>query len=129
MDKYELLLGGEWEKSHGGKYETAINPSNGNAVALYASADKTDTNKAVDLAREAFERGDWSQLSIGKRAAVLKKATKIMKERSEDLAQLEMAKKKSSRIVVSALELAAVRIQRAFPALGSREDNCRERKS
>jgi acyl-CoA reductase-like NAD-dependent aldehyde dehydrogenase len=91
LDKYELLLGGEWEKSHGGKYETAMNPSNGTAVALYASADKTDTNKAVDLGREAFERGEWSQLSVGKRAAVLKKATEIMKERSDELAQLEMA--------------------------------------
>jgi acyl-CoA reductase-like NAD-dependent aldehyde dehydrogenase len=91
MDKYELLLGGEWEKSHSGKYETAIDPSSGNPVALYASADKVDTNRSVEIARDAFERGAWSRLSLESRASVLRKATELMKERSEELAHLEMA--------------------------------------
>jgi len=91
LDKCGLLLGGAWEKPHSGNYESATNPSNGNVVALYASADKTDTQKAIDMAREAFERGEWSQLPLNKRAVLLKKATEIMKKRAEELAQLEMA--------------------------------------
>jgi len=91
LDRYELLLGGEWEKSHNERYGTAMNPSNGTAVALYAMADKDDTSKAIDLARDTFERGEWSQLSLDKRAKVLKKASEIMIQRAEELAQLEMA--------------------------------------
>jgi acyl-CoA reductase-like NAD-dependent aldehyde dehydrogenase len=91
LDKYELLLGGDWEKPHSGKYESAMNPSNGEVVAEYASADKIDTQKAIDIAREAFEKGEWSGLSISKRAGVLRKATKIMEKKAEDLSQLEMA--------------------------------------
>jgi aldehyde dehydrogenase (NAD+) len=91
LDRFELLVGGEWEKPHSGKYEIAINPSNGTGIAEYASADKTDTDKAIDIARDTFERGDWSQLPLAKRAAVLKTAADMMKERSDELAQLEMA--------------------------------------
>jgi acyl-CoA reductase-like NAD-dependent aldehyde dehydrogenase len=91
MDRYDLLVGGEWEKPHSGKYEIAINPSNGTGIAECASADITDTDKAIDIAREAFEHGDWSQLPFGKRAAVLRKAAEMMKERASELAQLEMA--------------------------------------
>ena len=91
LDRCELLLGGEWEKPHGGRYDTAINPSNGSGLALCAMGDKFDTSKAVDIARDTFERGEWSQLSIEKRAAVLKKAAELMRERAEELAQLEMS--------------------------------------
>jgi acyl-CoA reductase-like NAD-dependent aldehyde dehydrogenase len=91
LDRYELLLGGEWEKSHSERYGTAMNPSNGTAIALYAMADKDDTSKAIDLAKDTFERGEWSKLSLDKRAKVLKKASEIMIQRAEELAQLEMA--------------------------------------
>jgi acyl-CoA reductase-like NAD-dependent aldehyde dehydrogenase len=91
LDRYELLLGGDWAKSHGERYGTAMNPSNGTAVALYAMADKDDTSKAIDMARDSFERGEWSRLSLSKRANVLKKASEIMIQRAEELAQLEMA--------------------------------------
>jgi len=91
MDRYDLLVGGEWEKPHSGKYEIAINPSNGAGIAECASADSTDTDKAIDLARETFEKGDWSELPFGKRAGVLKLAAEMMKERSGELAQLESA--------------------------------------
>lgn len=91
LAKYDLLIGGEWEKPHSGKYENAINPSNGESVGQYALADKTDTDKAIDIAREAFEDGKWSRLPLNKRGSVLKKAAEIMKEKTGDLVQLEMA--------------------------------------
>ena len=91
LNRFELLIGGEWEKSHSGRYKDLINPSNGSIVAQCAMADKTDGGKAIGIAREAFERGEWSELSLEKRAAVLKRAGEIMKERAEELNALEMA--------------------------------------
>lgn len=91
LDKYELLIGGDWEKPQNGRYETAINPSDGQEVAIYAMADRVDTAKAVDVARQAFENGEWSNLPIYKRARVLKKAAEIMIQRAEELARLEMS--------------------------------------
>lgn len=91
MNKFELLIGGKWEKPHGDRFEEVMNPSNGSIVAQCALADKTDVGKAIDTAREAFERGEWSELPLEKRAAVLKRAGEIMKERAEELNVLEMA--------------------------------------
>jgi acyl-CoA reductase-like NAD-dependent aldehyde dehydrogenase len=91
LNRFDLLIGGRWEKSHSGRYKDVINPSNGSVVAQCALADKTDVGKAIDVAREAFENGEWSQLPLDKRADVLRKAAEIMKERAEELAMLEMA--------------------------------------
>jgi betaine-aldehyde dehydrogenase len=85
------MVGGKWEKPHSGRYDSAINPSDGSVVAQFAMADKADMDKAVDVARDAFERGEWSQLSLDKRAAVLKKAAEMMTQEAEELARLEMA--------------------------------------
>ena len=91
MDKYELLVGGEWEKPQSGRYYDAFNPSDGSVVAEFALAGKADMDRAIDVARDAFEGGEWSQLSFEKRAAVLKGAAEIMAQRAEELAQLESA--------------------------------------
>jgi len=91
LNKLELLIGGEWGKSHSGRYKDVINPSNGSTIAQCALADRTDVERAIDIAREAFQSGEWSELSLGKRAAVLRIAVGIMKERAEELAMLEMA--------------------------------------
>jgi acyl-CoA reductase-like NAD-dependent aldehyde dehydrogenase len=91
LDKYELLVGGEWEKPQSGKYYSAFNPSNGSIVAECAMAGKADMDKAVDVARDAFEKGDWSRFSYEKRAAVLSAAADIMAQRTEELASLESA--------------------------------------
>jgi acyl-CoA reductase-like NAD-dependent aldehyde dehydrogenase len=91
LNRFDLLIGGEWEQSHSGRYEDVFNPSNGIVVAECALADRTDVGKAIDVARDAFENGEWSQLPLEKRAAVLRKAVGIMKERAEELALLEMA--------------------------------------
>jgi len=91
LDKYELLVGGEWEKPQGDRYYSALNPSNGSVVAEVAMAGKADMDRAVAVAREAFDRGEWSGFSYEKRAAVLRKAAEIMTQRVEELAQLESA--------------------------------------
>jgi len=89
--RYELLVGGEWEKPESGRYYTAFNPSNGNVVAEVARASRADMGRAVDVARDAFDRGEWSQLSFEKRAAVLRDAAEIMTQRAEEFVQLESA--------------------------------------
>lgn len=91
MNGFRLLIGGEWEESHSGRYKDVINPSNGSVVTQCALADRTDVRKAIDAAHETFDNGEWSQLPLHDRASVLKKAAEIMKERTEELALLEMA--------------------------------------
>jgi len=91
LDKYDLLVGGEWEKPQSGRYYDALNPSNGSVVAEVAMAGRTDMDRAIDVARNAFETGEWSRLSFENRAAVLQRAAEMMRERADELAQLESA--------------------------------------
>ena len=91
MSKYELLVGGEWEKPEAEGYYSAINPSDGSVVADCALAGRADMDRAVDVARDAFEGGEWSSLPFEKRAAVLNAAAEIMSQKSEELALLESA--------------------------------------
>lgn len=89
MDKYDILVGGKWEKPESGEYGRAIDPSNGSVVAEFAVAGKEDTGRAVEAGRRAFEHGEWSRFSYRKRAGVLARAAEIMEEISEELNELE----------------------------------------
>lgn len=54
-----------------------------------ARGKQADVDRAVQAAREVFERGDWSQASPAQRKAVLNKLADLMERHGEELALLE----------------------------------------
>ncbi len=69
-------------------FET-VNPATRQTLANVAQGKQADVDRAVQAAREVFERGDWSQASPAQRKAVLHKLADLMERHVEELALLE----------------------------------------
>ncbi len=83
------FIDGEFvEASDGRTYET-VNPATGEQLALMASCNDQDVDRAVAVARKAFDSGIWSRAAPGERKAVLKKLAELIREHTEELALLE----------------------------------------
>jgi acyl-CoA reductase-like NAD-dependent aldehyde dehydrogenase/alcohol dehydrogenase class IV len=69
MDHYKLFIDGDFVDAQDGKTFTSIDPGTGLPIATLAQAGKADAEAAIEAARRAFDRGDWSGLDPRARAA------------------------------------------------------------
>ncbi len=81
---------GQWVAAGNTAHELPVmNPTTGQQIATLAEDDADAVAAAVSAARGRFEAGDWSRAPVGARKTVLLKICALMRERSEELAQLE----------------------------------------
>ena len=85
----QLVLGGKRADAAEGETFDVVEPSTGRPMQLVAKAGPEDAKRAVDIAHEAFEDGDWRRATARQRGHVLLRAAELIRERSEDLARLE----------------------------------------
>lgn len=69
-------------------FET-VAPGAQQTLANVARGKKTDVDRAVQAARDVFDRGDWSQAAPAQRKAVLNTLADLMEQHREELALLE----------------------------------------
>lgn len=87
--EYGLLIGGQWKKaSDGGTFE-AINPANGQVIAVCAEATEADVDAAVQAAWAAYPA--WKATTNAERAAVLNKIADVIDANAGLLAAIESA--------------------------------------
>jgi len=86
MEEYKILIDGVWTTSSAKETFPVINPANGSIVGYAQKANKKDAILALRSASKAFNK--WSRLTYNERAIYLKKATKIIKERVDKIAEL-----------------------------------------
>jgi betaine-aldehyde dehydrogenase len=84
-----LVLGGERAPAAGGRTFEVIEPALGVPMAEVAEAGEEDARRAVDVAHRAFEEGPWPRTSATERGRVLLRASTLVHERLEELAQIE----------------------------------------
>lgn len=91
MKSYDrLFIDGEWVKPvEGGTFQT-VNPSDETVLADVAAATAEDVDLAVGAAREAFDEGPWPRMSGAERGAILRKIAAGIRERLDELAQIEV---------------------------------------
>ncbi len=89
-DAYKMIINGEQVDSVSGETFTTYNPATGETLAQVAKAGTEDVDKAVEAARNAFEKGKWPKYPVGKRARVLNKIASIMRSRFNELVELEV---------------------------------------
>jgi len=89
MQKFKFLINNEWVDASSGKTYQVLDPSKNEPIAEVALADKEDVDRAVKAAREAFNKGIWSELDGDKRAEYMLKATELMRKRTKELAKWE----------------------------------------
>jgi betaine-aldehyde dehydrogenase len=89
MDRIDLMIGGERLPAASGETTEIMEPASGRPMALVARAGEEDVERAVAAAHGAFEAGVWSGRPATARGSVLLRAAELVRDRGEDLAELE----------------------------------------
>ncbi|MEX2275140.1 MAG: aldehyde dehydrogenase family protein [Actinomycetota bacterium] len=84
-----LVLGGERTAAAEGTTAEVIEPDTGASMASVAEAGPEDARRAVSLAHAAFEGGPWPRTNATERGRVLLRASSIVRDRLEPMAELE----------------------------------------
>lgn len=88
MSVLPILIGGEWRRGQGEVYASRY-PADDSVNAELAAASVTDVDEAIATADVARRRADWADLRPHERAGVLYRISTLIRERAEELAQLQ----------------------------------------
>jgi hypothetical protein len=85
-----MVIGGETVDAADGQTFDVVNPATGQTIATAPLGGPADVDRAVEAARRAFDdRKGWANWAAGKRGRSLAKFAALIKEHTEELAQLE----------------------------------------
>ena len=84
-----LVVGGERRPAAEDNTFDVIEPGTGAPMAEVSEAGPEDARRAVDVAVRAFDEGAWPRTSATLRGRVLLRASAMVRDRLEDLAELE----------------------------------------
>ncbi len=85
--KLKMLVNGKLVDSHSKKRIYSINPTNEEIIGSIPLANKIDVDEAVQAAKNAFPL--WASLSVGQRASYLRTIANKIRERKEEIAEIE----------------------------------------
>lgn len=83
-----LYIDGQSIQATSGESFTSINPANGEPIAQLGQASQADLELAIESAKRGF--AVWSAMTAIERSRILLNAVKILRERNNDLAMLEV---------------------------------------
>ncbi|MBP2077522.1 aldehyde dehydrogenase [Oceanobacillus polygoni] len=81
-------INGKYAPSKNGKTFENINPATEEKLGVVAAGSKEEVDQAVSAARKAL-KGEWANLPLRKRSAIIRKIGDLILERKEELATLE----------------------------------------
>jgi succinate-semialdehyde dehydrogenase/glutarate-semialdehyde dehydrogenase len=81
-----LLIDNQWVDAQSGKTLDVLNPATGAVIGKVAHAGTVDLDRALAAAQRGFEA--WRKVSAHERAAVMRKAAALLRERAEAIARL-----------------------------------------
>ena len=85
-----MIIGGDHVDAADGQTFEVVNPATGKIIATAPLGGPADVDRAVEAARRAFDdRKGWASWAAGKRGRTLAKLAALIKEHTEELAQLE----------------------------------------
>ena len=82
----KMIINGEWVDNIDGQYIEVENPATEEVFARVPTASEANIHEAVEAAEKAFK--EWSRLSPEKRAVYLMKASELVREREDKLAEM-----------------------------------------
>src|SRR5882762_6384841 len=85
--RYGLFIGGRMVEPHSKKRFPTINPATESKLAEVVDADEVDVDRAVKAAAKAFD--SWARLAPSRRARYLFRISRLLQERSRELAVVE----------------------------------------
>ena len=84
-----MFINGEWVESNTGKLRNIINPYNQEIIATVTEGDKSDAKNAISSAKKAFNKGEWSTISVIERSKIVRQIADLIERDREELAELE----------------------------------------
>ncbi|WP_144150521.1 NAD-dependent succinate-semialdehyde dehydrogenase [Paraburkholderia sp. BCC1885] len=81
-----LLINNEWCDAASGKTLDVLNPATGKPIGKVAHAGIADLDRALAAAQKGFEA--WRKIPANERAATMRKAAALVRERASDIARL-----------------------------------------
>ncbi len=81
----KLFIDGNWRAGEGRDSFTVVNPATGGGIGEVPLASTADLDEALAAAERAYPL--WRATDVEKRAAILRKAASLLRERSEDIAR------------------------------------------
>ncbi len=90
MKEIKLFINGEFVKSSNNKTTNSIDSATGKAIAKVELPSKDDVEKAVDAAERAFYSSEWKNMDQNKRSDLLLAISEKIKERKDEIIELEI---------------------------------------
>jgi betaine-aldehyde dehydrogenase len=87
---YKMFINGQFVDAESGNTRDILNPATGEVIATVPEGDKADADKAIKAARNAFDNGEWRKSTALDRQKLLLKVSQLMRERFEELVELEV---------------------------------------
>lgn len=84
------LIGDELVPSQGGRWFETRDPHDGTPLARVASGDATDAQRAVTVARQAFDEGPWPRMSSSERKRLLHAFADEVDRHADELALMDV---------------------------------------
>jgi aldehyde dehydrogenase (NAD+) len=85
----KLLIAGKSEEAQSGKTFPVWEPALGEELAQVAEGGAADIDRAVRVAREAFDAGPWTKMAATDRGRILWRLADLIEQNADALAELE----------------------------------------
>ncbi|MFC0439999.1 aldehyde dehydrogenase [Kutzneria buriramensis] len=86
--RWGAFIGGEWVLPADGSWFSVLEPATGGHLAEVLAADEALVDRAVRVARRAYE-GEWGRLTPRERGGLLRKVAGVIRQHADELAELE----------------------------------------
>ena len=73
-----LFINGQWEAAQDGETRTIICPADGSTVGVVSEASEADTLRAIQVARETFDKGEWAKTPSAERGKIGQKLNDML---------------------------------------------------
>ncbi len=84
-----MLIGGEWVAASSQATMPVASPFDRSSLGTVPKSGREDAKRAIDAAREAFDKGPWPRLAPRARSEVFLKAAQLLQQRLPEIAELE----------------------------------------
>ncbi|WKU42949.1 aldehyde dehydrogenase [Streptomyces sp. VNUA116] len=92
----KLFIGGVWTEPSNPELLDILSPHDGSVVGRAAQAQPADVDRAVTIARAAFDAGTWPNTPPARRIAVLRRLNALREARAEEIAAVITAENGSA---------------------------------
>src|SRR5579871_5045864 len=85
----KMLINGQWVNAASGKTFPTYNPATGEVLAQVAEGDREDIDRAVQAARNAFDKGPWRRMTASERGRLIWKLSDLLEKYTEEFGYIE----------------------------------------